>query len=218
MAEKKNEKTEKKTKEPAPKIPPLRMEKVSITIQGEAPLCIHKFGAKVKEKIKGAQEAAEAKSSKTRSPKDFEEAFNDARHISEDGWDGIHAAAFRNAAISACKITGYVMTKAKLSIFIVPEGFDAEDGSPLVRIISEEPKNWIAPVRLDSGAADLRARPLYREWGAVVNVRYDADQFGKMDVINLFTRVGAQVGVGEGRPDSKKSAGIGFGLFSIVSY
>ena len=33
---------------------------------------------------------------------------------------------------------------------------------------------------------------------------------------NLIARVGMQVGVGEGRPDSKQSAGLGFGLFDVV--
>jgi len=35
------------------------------------------------------------------------------------------------------------------------------------------------------------------------------------DVVNLIARVGMQVGIGEGRPDSKASAGLGFGLFEI---
>jgi hypothetical protein len=36
------------------------------------------------------------------------------------------------------------------------------------------------------------------------------------DIANLIARVGLQVGIGEGRPDSKQSAGLGFGLFEIV--
>ena len=35
------------------------------------------------------------------------------------------------------------------------------------------------------------------------------------DIVNLISRVGMQVGIGEGRPDSKQSAGLGFGLFEI---
>ena len=36
------------------------------------------------------------------------------------------------------------------------------------------------------------------------------------DVVNLMARVGMQVGIGEGRPDSKASAGLGNGLFQIL--
>jgi hypothetical protein len=42
------------------------------------------------------------------------------------------------------------------------------------------------------------------------------DQFKTADVINLVSRCGLQVGIGAGRPDSKASAGCGFGLFRVV--
>jgi hypothetical protein len=42
------------------------------------------------------------------------------------------------------------------------------------------------------------------------------DQFTPEDVANLMARVGMQVGIGEGRPDSKNSAGMGWGLFKIA--
>ena len=35
------------------------------------------------------------------------------------------------------------------------------------------------------------------------------------DVTNLLMRVGQQVGIGEGRPDSKNSAGMGWGTFNV---
>ena len=71
------------------------------------------------------------------------------------------------------------------------------------------------PCRNATGVIDIRSRPLWREWSADVRIRFDRDQFTHQDVANLMARVGAQVGIGEGRPDSKDSAGIGFGLFEI---
>jgi hypothetical protein len=56
---------------------------------------------------------------------------------------------------------------------------------------------------------------MWRELAAVLNIRYDADQFSATDVMNLIARVGMQVGIGEGRPDSKQSAGMGFGTFEV---
>jgi hypothetical protein len=57
---------------------------------------------------------------------------------------------------------------------------------------------------------------MWREgWEAKLRIRYDADQFSLSDVSNLLARAGMQVGVGEGRPDSKDSAGLGWGLFSL---
>ena len=70
-------------------------------------------------------------------------------------------------------------------------------------------------VRLANGTAYINFRPMWQEWKAKVKVRFDGDQFSIGDVANLLTRVGLQVGVGEGRPDSKTSNGMGWGLFQI---
>jgi len=48
-----------------------------------------------------------------------------------------------------------------------------------------------------------------------VVVNFDADQFTVQDVTNLMQRVGMQVGIGEGRPDSRDSAGLGWGTFCL---
>jgi hypothetical protein len=59
-------------------------------------------------------------------------------------------------------------------------------------------------------------RPAFHKWGAALNIRWDADQFTKSDVHNLLMRVGVQVGIGEVRPSSPNSTGMGWGLFEVV--
>ena len=72
-------------------------------------------------------------------------------------------------------------------------------------------------VRNESGVCDLRPRPMWRKgWEAVVRVRFDGDQFTLIDVANLLLRAGMQVGIGEGRPDSRNSCGMGWGLFRLA--
>jgi hypothetical protein len=105
------------------------------------------------------------------------------------------------------------MTRAKLSIFIEADGV-SRDGTPLVRIYGE-PEMHTGHVRNETGVVDIRARPMWREWSLKLRVRYDAEQFTVTDVANLIMRAGMQVGVGEGRPDSKKSTGMGWGTFTI---
>lgn len=190
---------------------------IQLQIEGTSPLVINKFSAKAKEIMMATQMAGStAKSRKNREAKDFEDLFNGARHVSTEGWDGIHAASFRNAAISACRAAGFVMTKAKLAIFVEPDGFDADDMTPLVRITQGEPQMVVSPCRNATGVIDLRPRPTYFPWGAELKIKYDAGILTDSDVVNLIARVGMQVGIGEGRPDSKQSAGIGNGLFRIV--
>ena len=65
------------------------------------------------------------------------------------------------------------------------------------------------------GVFSVHARA-WTEWSASLRIRYDAGMLTADDVVNLIARVGLQVGVGEGRPDSKQSAGLGFGLFEIA--
>lgn len=186
-------------------------------IVGTAPLVMNKFSAKAQEMMREKQAAGEAgKNKKKRDPKDFDKCYQDALRISPDGWHGIHAGGFRNAMISACRICGFPMTKAKLSIFVEADGFDKDDGAPLVKITKGKPTKFEMAVRNESGVADIRARPIWQPgWECALRILWDGDQFKVEDITNLLMRVGIQVGIGEGRPDSSNSNGMGWGLFSV---
>jgi hypothetical protein len=56
---------------------------------------------------------------------------------------------------------------------------------------------------------------MWRNWKVDLKVQYDNSMFSKTDIANLVMRAGMQVGIGEGRPDSKKSTGMGWGTFRI---
>lgn len=198
-------------------ITPPDFQRIELNIRGTSPLVINRFSAKAMEVMRETQEAGStARSRKVRESKDFDALYEGAKHVSDEGWEGIHAAAFRNAAISACRACGFKMTHAKLAFMVIADGLDRVDGSPLVRLSTGTAEQWIAPVRNATGVVDLRCRPLYRDWSAQLRIRFDAGMLTATDVANLIARVGLQVGVGEGRPDSKQSAGLGFGLFEIV--
>ena len=198
-------------------IPAPNLRIVEVEIVGTAPLMINRFSQKALDQMAEKQKAgSQAKKGRQREAKDFDAVFNGARHLSREGWDGISAGAFRNALISACRLVGFKMTLAKLSLFIEADGFDRDDGTPLVRIIGGRPDRTVMAARNATGVVDLRVRPKWDEWRAVLRVRYDADQFSATDVVNLVMRVGMQCGIGEGRPDSKMSAGIGFGTFAVA--
>lgn len=199
-------------------IAPPNFQTATFTIQGTAPYVQNKFSRKAKEMMRRTQEGGSTTRKGTkREGKNFQETYEQAMHVSRDGWIGIPAPSFRNAMISACRVVGFKMTLAKLSLFVAADGFDADDGTPLVRIIEGEPRVHEGMVRNATGVADIRWRPMWEHWKAEVRVKYDADQFTLQDVTNLLSRVGAQVGIGEGRPDSKNSAGMGWGTFEIVN-
>ena len=190
-----------------------KFERMQLTIVGTAPYMQARFSKKGEIMAKMALGSTARKGAK-REARDFEKDFREAQHISEEGWVGVPASALRNASIDACRMVGFQMTKAKMSIFIEADGLDAEDGSPLIRI-EGEPEMSTMTTRNATGVVDVRARPMWRRWQLNVRVKYDADQFSASDVVNLVARAGQQVGIGEGRPFSKSSNGIGFGTFEV---
>lgn len=184
-------------------------------IYGQTPYVQHKFSEKAKKQMLEAQQQTRGTSRKAREPRDIEADYQGAFYRTEAGRYGIPAPSFRSALISACRVAGMMMTRAKLSIFCVADGLDVEDGTPLVNLIAGEPERTELPVRLESGTASISIRPMWREWEADVKLRWDADQLSEQDVANLLERAGQQVGIGEGRNDSKKSNGMGWGSFSL---
>ena len=187
-------------------------------IIGTSPYVQNKFSAKARQTMKETQEAgSRSRSKRKRKAKDFTKCYEDAMHKMVDGGHGIPAPAFRNAMIDACRMVGFKMTHAKCSVFVEADGFDVDDATPLVRITKGAPNYTELAVRLDKGVPDIHPRPMWEPgWEANVRIRFDEDQFSVSDVANLLLRAGAQIGVGEGRPFSKNSKGMGWGMFRLA--
>lgn len=205
----------KRAKETDISIRPPNMCVAQFRIVGTAPYMQCRFSQKAISAMRAKHEAgSRSKKGSAREPRDFDADYECAFHRTRDGWCGIPAGGFRAAMVSACRLCGFQMTKAKLAVFVEADGFDAVDGTPLIRL-EGKPERTEMTVRNASGVCDIRVRPMWREWSALVSIRYDGDQMSTEDVANLLARVGMQVGIGEGRPDSKDSCGMGYGLFKI---
>lgn len=197
-------------------IKPANIQQAVFRIKGTAPYVQARFSGKAMQAMMSKMAAGStATKSRAKPARDFDDDYRQAMHVSAEGWCGIPAGAFRQAMISACRLVGFKMTLAKLSVFVHADGFDKIDGIPLIRL-EGEPERIDMAVRNATGVADIRVRPMWREWSAEVRVKYDADQFTLEDVSNLMQRVGLQVGIGEGRPDSRESAGLGWGTFELA--
>jgi hypothetical protein len=185
-------------------------------IRGTAPLVQHKFSKKAQQKMLDKNLQAEGTKGKTKKPRNIEQEYKEAMHIGEDGKHGIPCTAFRCALIEACRAANFVMTKAKMSIFCLPDTIDNEDKTPLVHLIGK-PEMVQHHVRLERGVSSVAIRPMFKEWSATIKLQWDADQFDIEAIANLIMRAGLQVGIGEGRPFSKKSAGMGWGTFELIT-
>lgn len=219
MSKKEKQKPE-KGKEGVISITPPNIKNGRVWVKGMAntPLVMHKFSQKARLEMKAKQEAGStALKGKKKQPKNFTELYNGARHVSLEGWDGIPVMAFKNACISACALVGFKKTIAKMCLFFKPEGLDIDGETQLVKIRKAEPQMIESPVKIGGivKTTDIAVRAKYMNWYVCLNIGYDADMFTQADLGNLLIRAGLQVGVGEGRPASSTSAGMGWGMFEV---
>lgn len=195
-------------------IQPPNFKMVTLRCDGNSPLMMHKFSQKMRKQMEEKQTSADT-TKKKREPKDYEAEFNAARYVSTKGWDGVPAIMLRASMIAACRyVSGLTMTHAKGAFFIKADGRDNQDGTPLVKIDGKATHDT-RPVRLESGVADLRNRPRYDDWAIEVTIEFDADLLSANDIGNLLARAGAQVGIGELRPQGPNSFGGDFGTWSV---
>jgi len=189
-----------------------------MTVEGISPLVCNRFAEKARQELHDRHAAGDQrKSKKEREPKDFNAAYEAAMHRSTDGWLGLPCSAFMSAMVSACRATGVVMTRAKIAMWIDADGY-SDDGYALTKITKGKPRYDERYVRNQTGVVDLRARPMWDPgWQAVVTISFDRGMISPESIANLLSRAGRQVGIQEGRPDSKKSVGMGWGLFKIVN-
>lgn len=198
-------------------ISPPKFETIQVSLVGTAPYMQARFSEKARLMMRNKMLAgSQAKKGGAREARDFDDDYKQAMYLLPDGSHGLPAGTFRNACISACRIVGFKMTMAKLALFVERDGWDVRDGiTPLVRIHGI-PKPIEMMTRNATGVADIRVRPVWEPgWRIDLRISFDAEIFRRADVVNLLSRVGMQVGIGEGRPDSKASAGLGYGLFTV---
>jgi hypothetical protein len=172
-----------------------------LTIYGTAPLIQHKWSEKAKKQIldnqmKKAKEALAAK--------DPQQDYEDSIYKLPGGRYGFPAVAFKSAAVRAGKLLGLPMTDARQMFFVVA---DEED----LVIINGHPSPREDMVKIP-GTVDIRYRAEFREWSAVLTVRFNADLISEEQVMNLFESAGFSVGVGEWRPEKNGM----FGTFTLL--
>lgn len=198
-------------------ITPPRTGQGAFPIRFTAPYVANAFSADARAAIrdKQAQGGSTTRKKTVREAKDFNRAYEQSMHTSTDGWRGIPSQAFKASIVRACVLAGFEMTRAKMAINVIPDGFDRNDGMGLVMIRKGEPEQVEHAIPNANGAPDIRVRAMWRECEVDLRVQWDADQFTQDDIGNLIMRAGLQVGVGAGRPFSMKSSGCGWGTFGF---
>ncbi len=114
---------------------------------------------------------------------------------------GFPVTAIKKAAISAAYRLEWVPNKMGLkgAFFIEPDFID-DEGTPLVKIHCDAPVMREDLVRIGMGSPDLRWRGEFRNWKAVIRVRYNQNaKYTLDDIVNVLAAGGYYCGIGEWR-------------------
>lgn len=181
-------------------------ETLLIPIVGTAPLIVHKFSEKAKRQMLDAMQGRKS----PKQPRDPEADYESAMYLHDDGGYGFPVIAFKAATVGASRYFGksVPMTMLRQSIFVDAE-FSKRDGQKLARIAGT-PHMREDVVRVGMGT-DLRYRPEFTEWQAVLEVTFVASMLTRDSVLSLIDAGGMGVGVGEWRPEKKGD----FGTYQI---
>lgn len=182
------------------------IREVSIPITGISPLIVHKWSEKAKREMADKQ-AGKAKNKKheIRIP---EEDFEQAKHKSPLGWEGFPAAGFKAAMIRGAKMIGMVMKDTQTAFFIKA---DCEE-SQLIKI-NGSVRMRTDMVRVGMGSADIRYRPEYPEWSAILTIEFNAGIVSLDQIYQLVKAAGYGCGIGEMRPEKTK---FNYGRFKLT--
>lgn len=180
----------------------------NIPIIGTAPLIVHRFDEKAKQQMLDTQQGRK----RQKQAKDPQADFERARHRLPDGTDGFPATGFKAAMVGGARYfqdKKLSMTLLKQALFVQGEGSDM-----LVRLDSPEPKMREDTVRIAMGTSDLRYRPMFDPWSAMLSVVFMPSLMDVESVVALVD-AGGLGGIGEWRPSAPKSATGVYGTFEV---
>jgi len=184
-------------------------ETLLVPIAGTAPLIVHNFSAKSKRQMLEAQQGKK-KVKEVRDPQsEYEAAFY--RIAREDGVDGygFPVTAFKAATTGAARFYDKSITMTALRQFMFMRGvLTKADPQQLVEITGEpEMREDVVRLGGPSRSADLRYRPMFPEWSAVLEVTYVKSSIDRGSILSLIDAGGMGIGVGEWRPEKRGEFG-----------
>lgn len=194
------------TKAKSVEIKEFDIKQVVIPIKGISPLIVNQFSAKARQEILDKQMGkATNKKHKIKNP---ESDYENAKHISVDGWEGFPAAGFKAAMIRAAKMVGMVMKDTQTAFFVKAD----DEQTQLVRIYGES-RMREDMVRVNMGGADVRFRPEYPSWEANLTIEFNEGVLSLDQIYQLVKGAGYGCGIGEMRPEKGK---FNYGRFALT--
>lgn len=201
-------------------ITPIQIATTTVRIVGDSPLIMHAWSEKAKRMMLEAQQGkAKGKKKPIRNPMDdfIQAAYwmtgkpeypDDAseeectaafeKAIENGATFGFPVTAIKQAAQAAAYRLGWVKNQMGLRGSFFIKG----DENGLVQIHSDRPEMREDMVKVGMGTADIRYRPMFRNWYADLEVSYNiAGEFSFENIVNAINAGGFVCGLGEWRPE-----------------
>jgi hypothetical protein len=182
-------------------LPRLQIETMQVTLIGDSPLITHAWSAKAKAMMAAKHQKKAVKGREAKDPwAEFAAACywigdqpeKPTEKDIEKGHFGVPAVAFKSAAVDAVtSVTGMTKVAARQAFHIEGE---------FVEILGPAPSMREDIARVGMGVADLRYRPEFSPWGAILEVKVNTSAISMEQVVGLFDLAGFAVGVGDWRP------------------
>lgn len=170
-------------------------ETLLVPIVGTSPLIMHRFSEKAKRQMLDNMQGRKT----PKQPKDPQAEYEAAFYRLKGGEYGFPALAFKAATVGGARFySGVTMTALKQFMYL--RGEVGDDGRALTRI-EGEPIMREDVVTVGRNGSDLRYRPQFTEWRAILEVTYVTSALTRGSVLSLIDAGGMGVGVGEWRPE-----------------
>jgi hypothetical protein len=187
----------------------IQVTNIKVPIIGTAPLIVHNFSEKSKRQMLNAQQGRKAMKEIRDPEAEYQAAFYRIGREGEPDGYGFPVTGFKAAIVGAARFYGKAIRMTELRQFLFMRGIMTKaDPQQLVEIIGE-PQMREDIVRLGgmSRSADLRYRPEFREWSAILDVTFVHSSIAQGAVLSLIDAAGLGIGIGEWRPEKRGEFG-----------
>jgi hypothetical protein len=194
-------------------IPEIKLARLTVTIEGQTPLIVHRFGERARKQIEDKQQGAARTAKPPREPRaEFLDALyvigerceHDCGDHADEHVYGFPTAGIKKALVSAGgRFADETMTILRGVINVQGD---------LLQIRGSAPRMRSDTVRIDGGkTSSIAYRPEFWPWQIDVPVVFNATLLTEAKVLNLFQLAGFSIGIGDWRPEKNGT----FGQFSI---
>lgn len=180
----------------------IAVERILVPVVGTSPLLMHRFSEKAKRQMLDNMQGRKT----PKEPKNPEAEYQSAMYRLPDGGYGMPVLAFKAATVGGARFYAQV-TMTALKQFLFFRGELGVDGEMLTRI-EGEPRMREDVIRVGRGGTDLRYRPEFFPWRAVLDVTYVTSALTRSSVLSLIDAGGMGVGIGDWRPERDGTSGM----------